>query len=50
MTLYKLKECLNGKSLSRVLQNREFKKISINGKTIDLGAKMAKLVTTDFLI
>ena len=42
MTLYKLKECLNGKSLSRVLQNREFKKISINGKTIDLGAKNGK--------
>ena len=42
MTLYKLKECLNGKSFSRVLQNKEFKNISINGKTIDLGAKNGK--------
>ena len=42
MTFYKLKECLNGKSLSRVLQNREFKNITINGKTIDLGAKSGK--------
>lgn len=42
MTLYKLKECLNGKSFLRVLQNKEFKNISINGKTIDLGAKNGK--------
>ena len=42
MTLYKLKECLNGKSFSRVLQNKEFKNITINGKTIDLGAKNGK--------
>ena len=42
MTFYKLKECLSGKSLSRVLQNSEFKNISINGKTIDLGAKNGK--------
>jgi SAM-dependent methyltransferase len=39
MIFYKLKECLKGKSLSRVLQNRVFKNIIINGKTIDLGAK-----------
>ena len=42
MTLYTLKECLNGKSFLRVLQNKEFKNISINGKTIDLGAKNGK--------
>ena len=42
MTLYKLKECLNGKSFLRVLQNKQFKNISINGKTIDLGAKNGK--------
>jgi len=42
MTLYKLKECLNGKSFLRVLQNKEFKNITINGKTIDLGAKNGK--------
>ena len=42
MIFYKLKECLKGKSLSRVLQNREFKNITINGKTIDLGAKNGK--------
>ena len=42
MTFYKLKECLNGKSFLRVLQNKEFKNISINGKTIDLGAKNGK--------
>ena len=42
MTLYKLKECLNGKSFLRVLLNKEFKNISINGKTIDLGAKNGK--------
>ena len=42
MTLYKFKECLNGKSFLRVLQNKEFKNISINGKTIDLGAKNGK--------
>ena len=42
MTLYKFKECLNGKSFLRVLQNKEFNNISINGKTIDLGAKNGK--------
>ena len=42
MTLYKLKECLNGKSFLRVLQNKEFKNITINGKTIDFGAKNGK--------
>ena len=42
MRLFKLKECLKGKSLSRVLQNQEFKNIAITGKTIDLGAKSGK--------
>tara|TARA_B100001113_G_C20962942_1_gene558206 strand:- start:68 stop:721 length:654 start_codon:yes stop_codon:yes gene_type:complete len=49
MTLYKLKECLNGKSFLRVLQNREFKNITVNGKTIDLGAKNGKASYYRFL-
>ncbi len=49
MNLYKFKECLKNKSLSRVLQNKQFENITISGKTIDLGAKNGKASYYRFL-
>ena len=49
MNLYTFKECLKNKSLSRVLQNKQFENITISGKTIDLGAKNGKASYYRFL-
>ena len=39
MNKFLFRECMNGKSLLRTLQNLEFSNTELYGKTIDLGSK-----------